>query len=188
MMKSWPVTLKAGMLAALFLIAGWGGGLGMFMYQTNKMPVPDSGIRTDAIIVLTGGADRINTGLDLLAHGSAERILISGVNRQVTLEQIMKLWPGEMDNPETRVYIGHMAQNTQQNAAEARQWAEQMYVRSARLVTAANHMPRALLEFRHAMPDVKILPHPVKPKNMASTVKEYNKTLFAALRLRAAGE
>lgn len=183
-----PVAVKAGALAFLFLLAGWGGGLGMFIYQTGRMKVPDSNIHTDAIIVLTGGADRINTGLDLLAHGSAEKILISGVNQKVTLEQIMKLWPGEMENPETRVYIGHMAQNTQQNAAEARQWAEQMYVRSARLVTSDNHMPRALLEFRHAIPDVDILPHPVKSKNLSLTMKEYNKTIFAALRLRAARE
>lgn len=32
---------------------------------------------------------------------------------------------------------------------------------SLRLVTAWYHMPRSLLEFRRAMPDIEIIPHPV---------------------------
>ncbi len=34
---------------------------------------------------------------------------------------------------------------------------------SLRLVTASYHMPRSLLEFRRAMPDIEILPYPVFP-------------------------
>jgi uncharacterized SAM-binding protein YcdF (DUF218 family) len=70
--------------------------------------------------------------------------------------------------------------------------------KSLRLVTANYHMPRSLLEFRHAMPDLEIVPHPVFPENFkqdewwlwsrsASLVaSEYSKYLIALLRTAAA--
>jgi len=65
-----------------------------------------------------------------------------------------------------------------------------------RLVTAAYHMPRSLLEMHDIMPEVKIVPHPVFPDHVkqdewwawpgtaALTASEYNKFLIAWLRLR----
>jgi len=65
---------------------------------------------------------------------------------------------------------------------------------SLRLVTAAYHMPRSLLEFQDAMPDIEIEPYPVFPVHvkqdkwwawpgtMALTVTEYNKYIVASLR------
>ena len=67
---------------------------------------------------------------------------------------------------------------------------------SLRLVTAAYHMPRSLLEFSSAMPGMRIEPHPVFPEHvkqeywwawpgtMALMVSEYNKYLVASLRHR----
>ena len=67
-------------------------------------------------------------------------------------------------------------------------------LRSLRLVTAAYHMPRSLLEFRHAMPEIEIVPHPVFPENFKQRdwwrwpgsasliVREYSKYLVARLR------
>ena len=37
---------------------------------------------------------------------------------------------------------------------------------SLRLVTAGYHMPRSLLEFRRALPGVRIVPHPVFPERV----------------------
>lgn len=179
-----------GMGCALALIAGlWLGGFGMFLYEINRYEVPPPIMRTDAIVVLTGGADRINTGLDLLQSGSAGRLLISGVDERVSVEKILSMWNGHLDDPGCCVFLGHMAQNTEQNAEETKQWADQMYVRSIRLVTSAYHMPRALMEFRHAMPNVTILPHPVSagpefsPAYIALAAHEYDKSILRKTRL-----
>ncbi len=63
-----------------------------------------------------------------------------------------------------------------------------------RLVTAAYHMPRSLLEFRYAMPNVLIIPHPVFPSHVKQDrwwaypgtamllMSEYNKLIFAWFR------
>lgn len=182
--------ISGGIALSLFLL--WLAGLSFFCNKAEKFPVPGSDIRTDAIVVLTGGADRINTGLDLLHAGSAEKLLISGVDERVTLEKITSLWNGHMDDPGCCIFLGHMARNTKENAEETRQWAEQMYVHSIRLVTSSYHMPRAIIEFHRAMPDIKILPHPVFPNStdggsgkrllFALMIQEYNKAILSKAR------
>lgn len=195
------MALKAVKMAALLtgaIAVLWLAGFGLFVAFIETMPVLPGTIRTDAIVVLTGGAERINTGLDLLQAGSAGKILISGVDGRVGIDKIMSMWDGHMDDPGRSVFLGHAAQNTEQNAAEAKQWAEQMYVTSLRLVTSNYHMPRALIEFRRAMPDVEILPHPVFPggtdkfggkiRYVSSMVNEYDKTLLSAVKMLADGQ
>ena len=189
-------TVTGGIALSLSLL--WLAGFAFFCSKTEKFPVPGNSIHTDSIVVLTGGADRINTGLDLLQAGSAEKLLISGVDERVTLEKIMSLWSGHMDDPGCCVFLGHMVQNTKENAEETRQWAEQMYIRSIRLVTSSYHMPRAIIEFHHAMPEIKILPHPVfsgsaegageKLPFLVIMAHEYNKTILSKIRTSLAVE
>jgi len=188
MTKSIVFTLVCTFFLLLLI---WGSGLGWF-YLTTQEKQADNSTQTDSIIVPTGGVNRINEGLALLSEGYAEKILISGVNEKVSLEQIIQMWGGKIDDPDCCVFIGHMAKNTAQNAEEARQWVTQKYIRSARLVTSNYHMPRAALEFHHAMPDIEIIEHAVMAedkeyKNRGGfwrvIVGEYNKTILSWLRL-----
>jgi uncharacterized SAM-binding protein YcdF (DUF218 family) len=67
-------------------------------------------------------------------------------------------------------------------------------LRSLRLVTAAYHMPRSLLEFRRVLPNAEIVPHPVFPEpvkqrgwwpwpgSASLIVSEYSKYLVARAR------
>ena len=194
-MKNISLSLAAAILAVSIV---WSAGFFLFAHKIETFSTPPSTIHTDAIVVLTGGAERINTGLDLLQSGSAEKLLISGVDERVTLDKIMSMWKGHMDNPDCCIFIGHMAQNTKQNAVEARQWADQMYVRSIRLVTSGYHMPRAIVELHAAMPDIEILPHPIFPGNGETSswknqrlivmANEYNKTILGATRTSLLGD
>jgi uncharacterized SAM-binding protein YcdF (DUF218 family) len=60
------------------------------------------------------------------------------------------------------VMLGYDARNTIGNAMETAQWVRKEGIRSLRLVTANYHMPRALAEFRYAMPpDTVVLPDAV---------------------------
>ena len=59
--------------------------------------------------------------------------------------------------------LGRAAQSTVGNAAETALWSRAHDVRRLIVVTAGYHMPRALLELRRALPDVQLLPAPVRP-------------------------
>ena len=47
--------------------------------------------KADGIVVLTGGDNRLEAGAKLLSEGRAKRMLISGVNRKVTREEMQRL-------------------------------------------------------------------------------------------------
>lgn len=121
---------------------------------------------TDGIAVLTGGAERVETGLRLLREGRARVLLVSGVHRDVTLADVAHraaLAPGDLAG---RVMLGHQAASTRGNAAEIAAWARAEHLDSIRIVTAGYHMPRALLELRRALPEVALLPHPMLPATL----------------------
>jgi uncharacterized SAM-binding protein YcdF (DUF218 family) len=121
---------------------------------------------TDGIAVLTGGAERVETGLRLLREGRARVLLVSGVHRDVTLGDLAHraaMGPGDLAG---RVTLGHEATSTRGNAAEIAAWARAEHLDSIRVVTAGYHMPRALLELRRALPEVALLPHPMLPATL----------------------
>ncbi len=176
------------------VIAMWGAGLFSF---AESIPVrgAESTEETDAIVVLTGGSGRLRAGLDLLIAGRAEQLFVSGVYRGVDVAQLLAVLKQRPDEVENRIAIGN-AVDTIENALETRVWMQGKGFTSLRLVTAAYHMPRALLEFQNAMPNTRIVPHPVFPEHvkqeywwawpgtMALTATEYNKYLVAAFRHR----
>jgi uncharacterized SAM-binding protein YcdF (DUF218 family) len=149
------------------VVLAWTAGL-LWFASTIPTTVEDRATHTDAIVVLTGGSERIETGLSLLDEGMAERLFVSGVGEQVKtgdfLPQTRNLRPELRDN----ITVGKTAGNTPGNALETAQWARTMNIHSIRLVTAAYHMRRSLLEFHAAMPGIAIVPHAVFPANVKS--------------------
>ena len=175
----------AGVTAAVL----WVAGLFQFASLVPKQ-VLDSSTPTNAIVVLTGGSRRLGEGLELLSQGLAEKLFVSGVYRGVDVRELLQIVRRNPRELETRIGIGN-ATNTAENALETMVWMRTREYRSLRLVTAAYHMPRSLLEFRHAMPAVTLVPHPVFPENVKQDrwwvwpgtgslmASEYNKFLFA---------
>jgi len=178
------ITAAACVLASLIFF--WLAGFGVFLgYVAMEKPQEPSG-HTDALIVPTGGSNRIHTGLDLLSGGMSGHLLISGVGREVSLEDIRKIWrPGEKALP-CCITLGHDALNTKGNAEEVKNWMEQNHYHSLRLVTSNYHMPRTLIEFRRAMPEMTMILHPVKSVSKINFIQvafgEYNKTLLTLVR------
>jgi uncharacterized SAM-binding protein YcdF (DUF218 family) len=148
---------------------------------------------TDAIVVLTGGRLRLQSGIDLLREGKGRKLFVSGVNQQVDLDELLRI-SGNADWASCCTVLGHDADNTIGNARETAQWMRQQGFNSLRLVTAWYHMPRSLLELDRAMPEIEIIAHPVFPDEASqehwwvsrSTVlllaSEYSKFLGALLR------
>jgi uncharacterized SAM-binding protein YcdF (DUF218 family) len=112
--------------------------------------------RTDAIVVLTGGRNRIPTARELHQRTAYSiPLLISGA-------------PVYFNNHNRHhEHIGYSAQDTIGNAIETAHWIKHLKdegrpVHSITLVTARTHMPRALAEMkRHLPPNIKIHPHVV---------------------------
>ncbi len=185
--------VAGGVLAAL-----WMAGLLSFVGSVKALQEPTlrAGLpATDAIVVLTGGRERLGVGLELLKSGQGKKLLISGVHPGLTLDHL----PVSKDLYDCCIALGHEAGSTFGNAEETRTWMKEEGYRSLRLVTANYHMPRSLLIFHTALPDTVIIPHPIQPDSVklegwwkhsgtaSLLVTEYNKFLWAALRLRVFG-
>lgn len=158
-------TLLTGFIAAAVL--AWAGGL-MWFASTIPTGVDDAQSHTDAIVVLTGGSERIETGLTLLDQGLAERLFVSGAGEQVKTGDLLPRTRSLRPELRDAITVGTAADNTPGNALETAVWARAAGVHSIRLVTAAYHMRRSLLEFHAAMPDIAIVPHAVFPATVKS--------------------
>ena len=141
-----------------------------FIRFAEHLPEPTTDAsHTDAIVVLTGGADRISTGLALLEAGKAQRLFVSGVHPGVGVGELLKIdrtlsgsTPPE-PNLESRIDLGDTAGDTFGNSVETIAWMRANHFHSMRLVTADYHMRRALIEFRMEAPDIQIIANPVRP-------------------------
>lgn len=188
----------AGMGSILFL---WLCGLILFVATVEDLSEPVIGPNleaTDSIVVLTGGSERLTTGLELLRAGKGKKLFISGVYPGVTLDHVLGTQSVSQELRDCCVILGHAAESTLGNADETQTWMSIENYHSLRLVTANYHMPRSLLIFRAAMPDLLIVPHPVAPDSVklrswwrrsgtaSLLVTEYDKYLLAVLRLHLA--
>ncbi|MFQ5784583.1 MAG: YdcF family protein [Alphaproteobacteria bacterium] len=159
---------RFGAAALALVVAGaiaWCSGLVWFARQVPRR-VDDPGVPTDAIVVLTGGAGRLSTGLDLLSRHLGRKLFISGVYRGVEVAEILSVWRQAPESLDCCIELGHTAVDTAGNARETAQWMAKEGFRSLRLVTANYHMPRSLAEFRRAMPGVVLTAHPVFPEHV----------------------
>ncbi len=188
-------------LNILLLIVGvpflcWIGGFLLFTANIVSMKAPDFTAKenlasVDSAIVLTGGSNRIAAGLDLLASKRIKNLLISGVGKGVTRKDIIRQASYNGELPDCCIALGHDAENTIGNAAEAQKWLWKNHIMMAFVVTSNYHMPRALVEFHHADPKINFIPYPVEPEKFMSDDKlfwrlsflEYHKYLMTIFRV-----
>lgn len=174
--------LKIILILAMLAIAVpgliWSCGFVIFAGSVAAMMEPANIKPTDAIIVLTGGTNRVSRGLDLLADHKAKDLLISGVHKDVKIKELLVLWGYKTPLPDCCITLGREAGNTIGNSLEAQKWVAETGAKSVRMITANYHMPRALLEFRHTMPGVEIVPHPIVPENFTPRTREFWKISF----------
>ena len=178
---------------AVLFLGIWLVGL-LWFAKTLPVSVAAPARATDAIVVLTGGSGRVYQGLGLLAQRRAKKLFISGVYRGVEVQELLSISQQSPADLDCCIALGYEADSTRGNARETADWMREQGLGSLRLVTAAYHMPRSLLEFRRAMPEIEIVPHPVFPEHVKQRdwwrwpgsasliIGEYNKYLVALAR------
>jgi uncharacterized SAM-binding protein YcdF (DUF218 family) len=185
------LTLKLGTLCAILLLIGFFGFV--WLLPERQIVLDDS---ADGIVVLTGGTARISDALQLLATGRGKRLLITGVNPDTTTTDIAREVVNYNKLLACCVDLDYSARNTYGNAVQARRWAIAHGFRSLIVVTSAYHMPRALAELAHQLPDAALIAFPVVSGRLriepwwssGDTAKlvlsEYLKYLAAKVRMR----
>lgn len=175
-----------------FLFLTWLGGFIVFQQYIRKRPI-DSSTKTDAIVVLTGGKNRIAEAIILYNKGLADMLFISGVGSHVSINSLEKQNHIKFEREKAHVLLGHEATNTIENAVEVSEIIRRNNLKSIRLVTSYYHMPRSLAEVKALIPDVEILEHPVysknvskrwwkRPKSFYLIASEYHKFLFVYIK------
>ena len=172
------------MIVRLFgvLVLVWALGFAAFMLL---LPPPLEGWTTDAIVVPTGGAGRIDRGLALIQAHQARRMLVTGVApgvRPIDLALEYRTAPSVFA---CCVDLGADAVDTRSNAEETARWVKTHDYRTVRLVTSDWHVPRAKMELAAVLgPRVLVLGDgvPGTPR-LGTLVNEYNKLILRRIAL-----
>jgi uncharacterized SAM-binding protein YcdF (DUF218 family) len=170
----------------LVLIACWFLGLLRYIWLIPALP-PE--VTADAIVVFTGGADRIRTGCILFQKNYGTHLLISGVQPGVQQQDIC----AEINADPARITLDYKALNTLNNVLETKNWIESHGFQRVYLVTAHYHLPRAISLLKQELPNVDIIAYPVitqefkqpywwiQPRILLKFLREYHKFLLTQL-------
>ncbi len=154
------VTIGLG-IAVLGVVLAFATGFAWFVHRAESPSMAPP--HTDGIVAFTGGPDRVETALRLLAEGRADRLLLSGIGGGAELAELAHRAGVDPRPLATRVTIDRSATTTRGNAAETAAWARDNGINSLLVVTASYHMPRALTELARALPEATLYPLPVVP-------------------------
>jgi uncharacterized SAM-binding protein YcdF (DUF218 family) len=155
-----------GHLAKLAVVMAMVFGIGFLVFADciDDEPAEVLG-NAEGIVALTGGEARIAAAIGLLSNGHGKRLLISGVNPSTTREQLSRLNPKSEMQFRCCIDLDWNALDTIGNAEETAAWVRRRGFKSLIVVTSSYHMPRSLIELRRELPDVTLIPYPVKPRS-----------------------
>lgn len=157
----WPIGV------VFFLAIGL--SMGAFIRFTNDvahMKANEAPIETDAIVVLTGGAKRIQAAVSLLQKNEGKRLFISGVNPRVNENQLRRVSGADPDLFECCIEFGNEAEDTFGNGKEITAWAADNEFESLTVVTNDYHMRRSLYELEEISTKIRFEPYPIKSLDM----------------------
>ena len=158
--------------------------------------------KSSNIVILTGGTNRIKDGLKIVNkfeknYPFNSKILVSGTGSGFTKTSLKKSINFDFDFNliECCIELDSISTNTYSNAFETMKWVKKNNINEFILITSNYHMPRAYLEFKYRMPNLKIFTYPITPKKLninmwlssfqtfSLILSEYCKFLVANLRI-----
>lgn len=197
----WPVSIfwsKAShgfatlcLYLTLILISSLTLGFVWFSHQVHLSATVELPQKSDAIVVLTGDANRLETAFMLMDKKLGDRLLITGVNVRTSKKAIFRALKRNENANKTTVDLDHKALNTIGNAIETAYWAKLRGYKKLTIVTSDYHIMRSLLEFKKAMPNLVLISYPAQPnkiissdQSLRSKLKEYGKLVAATIRIQ----
>tara|TARA_A100001011_G_C14304145_1_gene842261 strand:+ start:2085 stop:2684 length:600 start_codon:yes stop_codon:yes gene_type:complete len=161
------------------------------LYYNNSFKISDS----VGIIVLTGGKNRIEKGVDLLSKGYGDKLLISGVFMPSEIESKFSLEKEKKELFKCCIFYDQKSKNTLENAQEVEKWlSENKDIESIILVTSYYHLPRSIMIFEKKIKsNVNIYPTPAVQNNnfkkqfffhLKLIISEYFKVIYSIIFIR----
>jgi uncharacterized SAM-binding protein YcdF (DUF218 family) len=174
------------MIVRFFSLLLLGYLLGFVFYAVALGQPVKADVRTDAIIVITGGSGRIEQAMEVLADGKAKRMLVAGTDPLVTKPDLIDRLGGRERLVRCCVDLGSESVDTRSNAEEAKRWLDRRGYGSVRLITSDWHMRRAGYEFNRVLGnDHEIVRDAVKTEpGFRILFAEYNKYVLRRLSAR----
>ncbi|SNY90804.1 Uncharacterized SAM-binding protein YcdF, DUF218 family [Cohaesibacter sp. ES.047] len=154
----WVRVLRIVVVLASLVLLCLGAGLAVFtgyvLLASEKTPQA-----ADAIVVVTGGAGRLERAVELLNEGLGKKLLISGVHPGYSNKTLQHRYKLTSEQIKCCVELDSQALNTVANATQTSLWAHNNDYKSLIIVTSAYHMPRTMLEMYRAAPDLHYQGH-----------------------------
>jgi uncharacterized SAM-binding protein YcdF (DUF218 family) len=157
--------------------------LGFILFGVTLGRPADADRKTDAAIVITGGAGRIEHGMDVLSDGLTKRLFIAGADPLVTKNDLIARLGGGGRLIRCCVDLGSESVDTRSNAEETQRWLARHKYKSVRLITSDWHMRRARYEFERVLDrKYELVADAVTTEpGFATLFSEYNKYLLRRL-------
>ncbi len=146
----------------------------------------------DAIIVFTGGENRVQSGIDLISNNVGKRLFISGVNPDTNIFDISEQILSDEDLLNCCIDLGKKANNTIENAIESIDWIKNNNYKNVIIVTSNYHMKRSLFILKNFDRSINFIPHNVQSKflqnknipiyaKMKTIISEYAKLTYTRI-------
>jgi uncharacterized SAM-binding protein YcdF (DUF218 family) len=182
--------MTAARIALLILAATVAPIIGMTSYYRFKQQMLvtyDDTAQADVVIALTGGRGRLDAAVKLLKEGRADNLFVSGVNREVDIEQLAESIVDLTPALRKKIQLGYGAANTFGNSREVLYMVRSkgllrgQPIKAIIVVTNFYHMPRAMLELAAVVPEVTLYPYPVFPRDFDEKIwfKSYSNVKLA---------
>ncbi len=160
----------------------------LFNIKSYKNKAIDEQI-IDGVVVLTGDKFRISEGLKILDSQIGNKLLISGANKEITLEEIKKEFLEYKTLFDCCIELENISTNTFENVREIFFWKKNNNIKNILLITSDYHLPRVQLEVNRILLDKETFYYGVKYDNqkinirMKKLIVEYIKYLRTKISL-----
>jgi uncharacterized SAM-binding protein YcdF (DUF218 family) len=189
-LRPWRLLRMGAVALIVILVAGFFA----FAAHVTSLKQPANTPKADAIVVLTGGQDRLAPAINLLLNGAAKKLLIAGVNPDTQKRDITSAYSVPRGIADCCIELDQVSTNTIGNARETAKWLRSNGFGTVILVTSNYHMPRAKLELARLGGTLDIEPYPLvasdltaarwaeKPDAARLLITEYLKFCFVMAR------
>lgn len=154
----------------------WASG---FVWFAAALPQPAGPVKTDAVVVMTGGTGRVAHGVEVLHQRQAQKLFVSGVDTAVKQHEFALEYKVSAADMACCVQLGFDAKDTRSNGNETARWLTVNKIKSVRLVTNDWHMRRAEYELARVLPvGISVVPDAVPSEPSLKTLfTEYHKLI-----------